>query len=68
MALVWQCDRCGRTSDDGAPPDVPPEDWVRRSAPIRGSEGARSGMETLLCAECDDSLYEWYHVKPTAGG
>ena len=60
MALVWQCDRCDKVSDMGDVDD-PPEGWERRTVPVRGSEGARSSAELVICAECDDSLYQWLH-------
>lgn len=59
MALVWSCDRCDCVSSNGTVDD-PPEGWVTRSMPVRGSEGARSSMEQTLCDLCDDSLYEWF--------
>ncbi len=64
MAQVWQCDRCDVVSRNGDVDD-PPEDWVTRSMPVRGSEGARSSMDAHLCAECDDSLYDWFYGRPT---
>lgn len=62
MAQVWQCDRCDVVSKDGNVDD-PPEDWVTRSLPIRGSEGARSSMDSTLCTACDDLLYKWFYYR-----
>lgn len=69
MALVWRCDRCQRVSGMGDVDD-PPEDWERRSMPVRGSQGARSNGEVVLCEECDDDLYRWLHTEfiARAGG
>lgn len=64
MALVWQCDRCYVSSRNGNIDD-PPEGWVFRAMPVRGSEGARSSMDVTLCSSCDDSLYEWLHEQRT---
>lgn len=58
MAMVWRCDRCKTVSDEGNVDD-PPDDWERRVLPVRGSTGARSDAEFVLCAACDDSLYDW---------
>lgn len=58
MALVWQCDHCEVVSNNGNVDD-PPDEWVTRSLPVRGSQGARSSMDATLCAYCDDALYEW---------
>jgi hypothetical protein len=58
MGLVWRCDRCKAVSNAGNVDD-PPETWEWRSMPVRGSQGARSSMDQVLCADCDDSLYEW---------
>lgn len=59
MSLVWKCDRCGITSDLGDVDDCP-EDWRPTTMPVRGSEGAKSTSEVVICADCDDSLYEWW--------
>lgn len=60
MALIWQCDRCDATSKDGNIDD-PPDGWVTRTVPMRGSEGARGHQDYTLCTECDDDLYRWLH-------
>lgn len=62
MALVWQCDRCRRSSNAGSADD-PPEGWEERLMPVRGSEGARSSMVSTLCDACDDQLYAWLHEE-----
>ena len=59
MALVWKCDRCGRTSHPGDV-DNPPDGWRQTDRPVRGSEGARSLTEATLCDGCDDELYSWW--------
>lgn len=61
MAQVWQCDRCDKVDDTGNVDD-PPDTFERRSMPVRGSEGARSSMDAVICQECDDSLYEWFRA------
>jgi hypothetical protein len=66
MAQVWQCDRCEAISKNGDVDD-PPEGWERRSLPVRGSEGARSSMDSTLCMACDDDLYAWFHRKEVDG-
>lgn len=58
MAQVWQCDRCHTISDLGNIDD-PPDNWERRTMPVRGSQGARSSRDAVICADCDDSLYAW---------
>jgi hypothetical protein len=58
MALVWQCDRCDKVSNAGDVDD-PPDNWVHRTVPVRGSTGAKSSREAVLCPDCDDSLYAW---------
>lgn len=63
MAQVWQCDRCEAVSKNGNIDD-PPDGWIIRDMPVRGSEGARSSMAITLCMECDDRLYEWLHDGP----
>lgn len=60
MALVWKCDRCGVTEDSGNIDDAP-EDWRHTTAPVRGSQGARSSRDVLICNNCDDALYEWWN-------
>lgn len=65
MALVWQCDRCGQVSKSGDVDD-PPDDWVRRDMPVRGSEGARSDMTVTVCDACDDDLYGWFQAPSVA--
>lgn len=64
MALVWQCDRCKRSSN-GGDVDDPPAHWVNYTMPVRGSTGARSTGSATLCDACDDSLYEWLHATDT---
>lgn len=63
MALAWQCDRCGAVSSGGYDQKdrqhTPPEDWRQFSGPVRGSQGARSSMTTVICDTCDDDLYQW---------
>jgi hypothetical protein len=66
MSQAWKCDRCGATSDLGNVDD-PPDDWVRRSMPVRGTSGNRSDMTADLCGPCDDSLYEWFHNICSSG-
>lgn len=56
---AWVCERCGKVSRQGNVDD-PPEDWQFVHRPIRGSEGARSNTEGVICDECDDALYEWW--------
>jgi len=65
MGTVWQCDRCKKVAHDfgGADAVDLPENWVDRSMPVRGSEGARSHLMTTLCHECDDDLYDWLHYN-----
>jgi hypothetical protein len=63
MSQVWKCDRCEATSDMGIVDD-PPDDWVRRSMPVRGTSGNRSDMTADLCPSCDDDLYAWFHTSP----
>lgn len=60
MAQVWQCDRCKVVSDMGNV-DEPPEGWEEYRVPVRGSEGARSTMNMVLCSGCEDSMYRWLH-------
>lgn len=59
MALVWQCDRCGRMNN-GGDIDDPPEEWRQVTMPVRGSKGARSTTEAVICGDCDDALYRWW--------
>lgn len=61
MPLVWKCDRCGKTDDPMGNLDDPPDDWRATSAPVRGSQGARSTREVVICQDCDDALYEWWN-------
>ena len=58
MAQVWQCDRCEIVSKAGNIDD-PPDGWERRTMPVRGSQGARSSRDVVICDECDDDLYLW---------
>lgn len=60
---AWRCDRCGLVSGDGNVDDPPP-DWRYTAMPVRGSQGARSTSDAVICDVCDDELYEWYMLKP----
>jgi len=59
VSLVWQCDRCRAVSGNGNVDD-PPDDWGLLDAPVRGSGGAKSTRSVVLCAACDDDLYQWF--------
>ena len=61
---AWSCDRCGKVSRDGNVDD-PPEDWRHFDAPVRGAEGHRSTQKVVICDECDDALYAWWHQGGT---
>lgn len=57
---AWRCDRCGKVSQEGDIDD-PPDGWHHDRCPVRGSQGARSNDTGLLCDDCDDSFYDWWH-------
>ena len=56
---AWMCDRCQTASRDGDVDD-PPTNWRFTPMPVRGSEGARSTRDVVICDVCDDSLYAWF--------
>ncbi len=63
MSVVYQCDRCKAVSTEEWAAGHIPDDWRNLLAqPVRGSEGARSTRSAMICAACDDSLYEWWTV------
>lgn len=65
---AWRCDRCGAVSNAGDS-EYPPENWQRKLMPVRGSTGARSNRDVVICADCDDSLYDWFvNAEESAGG
>lgn len=68
MAILQRCDRCGNTTDHFDDIDDPPSGWVKLSMPVRGSTGARSRNDRLLCDECDNSLYRWLNQPDPVEG
>jgi hypothetical protein len=62
----WMCDRCKATSNRGDIDDPPPS-WVFTRMPVRGSKGARSTGNAVICGDCDDSLYKWMTEWITEG-
>lgn len=66
MAQVWRCDRCRVISDLGDIDD-PPDGWRNYTMPFRGSEGAKSTMDYVLCVDCEDGLYWWLNDAPESG-
>lgn len=57
------CDRCKATSNAGDIDDPPPN-WRFTPMPVRGSQGARSTRDAVICDDCDDSLYRWMVDPP----
>jgi hypothetical protein len=60
---AWMCDRCQAVSRDGDIDD-PPDNWRFQTMPVRGSDGARSTRNVVMCGDCDDSLYRWFTNPP----
>jgi hypothetical protein len=56
---AWMCGRC-KTATNAGNVDDPPENWRYIHQPIRGSQGARSRTQSVICDKCDDELYEWW--------
>jgi hypothetical protein len=68
MSLIYECDRCAveghvRPGSQRDPGPFPPENWRLFRGPVRGSGGARSDREYVICDACDDALYEWLYER-----
>lgn len=67
IATYVRCDRCrgyGEVLDHDDRGPRPPEGWRSFSGPVRGSQGAKSDREYVLCPGCGEELFVWLSELP----